>query len=93
MNRMRVATLTAACVASMLVPVPGAATGFTCDYNIYWDGIPGVGPWWALQYECGEQHPQDGCYQEIGGSEYLAFDCGSGNPSMPCDAGGCYDTR
>ena len=86
-SRRRLAAVTAAC-AVVLSASPGIAQrALTCDQEIYWNG------WWHLEYECGAQHPQEGCYKEIGGTEWLAFTCTSGTPSMGCDAGGCYEVK
>ena len=86
MNLRRVAAVTAACVVASTMPSTAVASQ-SCDQEIYYNW------WWALQYECGAQHPQQGCYKEIGGPTWLAFDCTSNTPSMQCDAGGCYLTK
>ena len=89
----RIAAATAAVSSLLLAPSSNATAGETCDEEIYWAGmVPEHGPWWHLQYMCGEGHPQEGCYQAVGSSQYLAFDC-SGSPSMPCNANGCLDTK
>jgi hypothetical protein len=89
-NLRRLAAATAACVATFS-SAPVQAASLACDQEIQYGSNPVR--WWALQYECGESHPNQGCYREIGGTEYLAFNCTSNTPSGQCDAGGCVDSK
>ena len=87
-NIRRLAAAVAATVVVLLSGSPRVAQALTCNEEIFYGS-----EWWHLQYECGEQHPQEGCYKEVGGTDYLAFSCSSGTPSMQCNANGCYDVK
>jgi hypothetical protein len=53
------------------------------------------GSGYQLLYECGEGHPNEGCYQEIGASNppYTSFDCTTEFPTGLCDYDTCWWTK